>query len=534
VAGSPCTSFAEGLSGLLDALWGPPRRRPASGWAEAFTRALRAVGWPGEAPLGSEEYQATSAWAELLDSLARLDAVLGVLSLPEALRRLRRMAVERLFQPESGDAAVQVMGLLETPGQAFDALWVTGLHDGVLPAPLRPCPLIPAAVQREREMPRASPACELALARAWIRRLGGSAREVVFSWPRRQEEEPLRMSPVLRGLPGSEGTLRRVPKAADAQLAASRVEQVRDEAGIPVTGRVRGGTGLLRAQSACPFQAYARYRLHCEPLGQPGPGVDPMSRGTVLHDALRRFWAEVGDQAALARMDAADRRRRVEAAVAAAIAEHAEGRDLPVPQVLLDIEQGQAVARILDLLAQDLERTPFRVARLEEQVELAVGPLVLRGRVDRVDEVDGGFAVIDYKGGMARRSEWSGERPREPQMPVYALNLPDVVAVAFGCLKPGGVGYQGIARDGGAMGVVRPARKDDGEAEWRQLLDGWRETTTALAEAAAAGAARVDPRHWGRTSEWRRICEQCGLQALCRRDELLGGEDDSEPETADD
>jgi len=534
VDGIVCPAFADGLSGLLDALWGAPRRRPASAWAEAFTRALRAVGWPGEAALGSDEYQATSAWAELLDAFARLDAVLGVMSLSEALGRLRRMAGERVFQPESGEAAVQVMGLLETPGQVFDALWVTGLHDGILPAPLRPCPLIPVAVQRERDMPRSSPASELALARAWIRRLGGSAPEVVFSWPRRQEEEPLRMSPVLHGLPASDGEVRPVAKAAAAQLASSRLEQVPDEAGIPGAGRVGGGTWLLRAQAACPFQAYARYRLHCEPLGQPGPGIDPMSRGRVLHDALCRFWKSAGDQASVAGMDPADRRQRVESTVAEAIAAHAERRPVPVPQVLLEIEKGQAAARIEELVEQDLARTPFRVARLEEEVELTVGPLVLRGWVDRVDEVAGGYVVIDYKGGMARRGDWFGERPREPQLPLYALNLPDIVAVAFACLKPGDVGYRGIARDDGAMGIVKPLKKDHGEAEWREVLAGWRETTTALAEGAAAGAARVDPRNRGLTSEWRRICEQCGLQALCRRDELLGGSADSGPETADD
>ncbi len=528
VAGAACPAFAEGLAALLDALWGPPRRRPASAWAEAFTLGLRAVGWPGDAPLASDEYQGTSAWAELLDALARLDPVLAPMHLSEAIGRLRRMAGERVFQPESGDAPVQVMGLLETPGQVFDALWVTRLHDGVLPAPLKPCPLIPVAVQREREMPRASPACELALARAWIRRLAGSAPEVVFSWPRRQDEEPLRMSPVLGELPCGEGAVAPVAKAAATQLAAARTEQVPDDAGVPAAGRLRGGTGLLRAQAACPFQAYARYRLRCEPLDQPAPGMDPMSRGTVLHDALQRVWRRIGDQASLARLDAADRRRLAETAVGEAIEAYAEGRDLPLPKVVLELETAQAAARVGEFLEQDLARTPFKVSRTEAQVELTVGPLVLRGRVDRVDEVPGGYAVIDYKGGMARRSDWYGERPKEPQLPVYAINLPDVAAVAFGCLKPGDVGYQGLARDDAAMGTVKPAKKDHGEAEWRQLLAGWGEVTTALAEAVAAGDARVDPRNRGRTSEWRRICEQCGLQAVCRRDELLGGGGDSE------
>jgi probable DNA repair protein len=516
-AGGLCPGFAARLSGLLDVLWAPPRRRAASGWAEAFARALRAAGWPGEASLDSAEYQATAAWAETLDALAGLDAVVGPMPLAEALGRVRRMVSERLFQPESGDAPVQVMGLLETPGQTFDALWVTGLHDGVLPTPLRPCPLIPVSMQRERGMPRSLPEAELELARAWVRRLGTSAPEVVMSWPARQEEEPLRASPVLRGLPGFGETIPDPVSAASAQLAVARMEPYEDGQGEPVAGEVRGGTGLLKAQSACPFQAYGRYRLGCEPLDEPVPGIDPMTRGALVHDALRRFWEETGNSAALAAMDPSDRRGRIRSALQAAADELQAARDQPIPEHLMGIEIAQCVARLEELAGCDLDRPAFTVVRLEEWLELSVGGLKLRGRVDRVDEAPGGFVVIDYKAGEGRRADWAGERPREPQLPVYAINLNDVVAIAFGNLKPGNVGYQGLARDGDIMGAVGPARKDDGPEEWEALLEQWRHSADRLAQAVAEGDARVDPR------DGRRTCEYCGLRVMCRREELAAG-----------
>jgi hypothetical protein len=45
-----------------------PRRQTASAWAGTFREALQAVGWPGDRPLASDEYQAAMAWQEQLDS----------------------------------------------------------------------------------------------------------------------------------------------------------------------------------------------------------------------------------------------------------------------------------------------------------------------------------------------------------------------------------------------------------------------------------------------------------------------------------
>ncbi len=506
--------FGRRLSALLDELWKGARRRPLSAWSEAFARALAAVGWPGEASLGSAEYQATGAWAALLDELAALDAVSPPQSLSEACGRLRRMAAERLFQPESADVPVQVLGLFEVAGLEFDGTWVAGLHDGVLPAPLAPSAFIPAGLQRELGMPRADPDTEHRLAHLRLRQLAGSAPEVFFSWPRQSDDEPLRPSPLLKDLPAGQPGDTPPPRLPALQRESAALESVVDETAPAVSGQVRGGTGLLRAYSACPFQAFGRYRLACEPLGQPAPGVNPMARGQLLHEALQIFWEETGDHETLASLDAGDRRRRVQAAVDTVTARLADQGVLPEQPAIVDIEKIQAVARIQELLEVDLARPPFDVIAREERRVLQVGPLTLNGRIDRVDRVPGGTAVIDYKAGESGRSDWNGDRPREPQLPLYAVSLPDVVAVAFANLKPGRVAYQGLARDAEAMGMVRPAKKDQGAEEWQALLDGWRDTLGGLAAGVAAGDARVDPRQ-GQTT-----CDYCGLQVLCRRDEL--------------
>ena len=514
--GAPaCPRLEAGVRGMLEELHTGPRRRAPSAWAASITRGLRRLGWPGDTGVDSATWQAAQAWAGLLESFARLDAVVGALSVGDALSRLRRMASQQGFQPETPDLPVQVLGLLETAGLEFDGLWVTGMHDGVLPAPLRPCALLPAALQRERAMPRACPDNELALARRMVARLSGAAGEVRFSYPQSREDEPLRPSPVLAALPVAEPPRVLLQGLAAASFEQRDIEESDDRSGPAIAGEVSGGTGLLAAQSACPFRAFALHRLEARALETPAAGVDGRTRGSLLHRALRDFWGEVGDRDMLAALDPQARTRRVSAALAGAAAGVLAG----VSPGLVEIELREAARRIGELLDIELQRPAFRVEQREHPVGIEVGPLRLRGQVDRIDRVPGGLAIIDYKSGEARVENWLGERPAEPQMPLYALAFAkDVAALVYASLKPGAVGFQGLARSRDVLGDGLRMRTEPPAEAWPAHLEEWRGVLDALAAGFASGDARVAPvRVAGAGSP----CPRCHLAVLCRRDELL-------------
>ncbi len=40
-------------------------------------------------------------------------------------------------------------------------------------------------------------------------------------------------------------------------------------------------------------------------------------------------------------------------------------------------------------------------------------------RIDRVDEVEGGLAILDYKSGRPAPGDWYSERPSHPQLLAY-------------------------------------------------------------------------------------------------------------------
>ena len=165
-----------------------------------------------------------------------------------------------------------------------------------------------------------------------------------------------------------------------------------------------------------------------------------------------------------------------------------------------------------------MQRGPFRIEALEADSEGQLGGLRLRMRLDRVDRLEGGdLLYLDYKTGRAAVGDWLGERPREPQLPMYAvLGPPAVGGVSFASLAVGDVGYRGLARNEIAgTGIRSPAsdRRVDA-ADWDALRHRWERDLSRLANAFAAGDARVDPR---RSSD---DCRWCQLSILCRRHEL--------------
>src|SRR5262249_56176456 len=84
-------------------------------WARAFGEGLALLGFPGERALDSAEYQTLKKWHEVLGRFAGLERIVPKMRFDEALARLRRVAADTIFQPESPTVPIQVLALLEPP-----------------------------------------------------------------------------------------------------------------------------------------------------------------------------------------------------------------------------------------------------------------------------------------------------------------------------------------------------------------------------------------------------------------------------------
>ncbi len=170
----------------------------------------------------------------------------------------------------------------------------------------------------------------------------------------------------------------------------------------------------------------------------------------------------------------------------------------------------------------DLERarSPFEIDRLEEGSEIARhAGLDFSVRVDRIDRLpDGSRVLIDYKTGFAG-ADWRGERPDNPQLPIYALLHRDgLVAAAYGRVNAAECAFVVESERDGIFPRKR-ASDLEGLPNFAALLDIWSVRIEKLAREFADGEAAVDPTV--------NACRSCRLQGLCRVPSTLdeaGGE----------
>ncbi|HEX3063778.1 MAG TPA: PD-(D/E)XK nuclease family protein, partial [Usitatibacter sp.] len=497
--------------------------KSAADWAHVFSDALRAMGFPGERTLDSNEYQALEKWHDLLAQFANLEAVTPVMDYPRARERLERMARDTIFQPQARDVPIQVLGVLESAGLEFDHLWVMGLTDEAWPLPARPNPFLPARLQRAAGVPQADPVTSLELdqriTEGWMR----AAPEVVFSHARLKGESELAPSPLIKALPVialAELRVGEFPLLRDAIRAQGAIETLEDAKAPAIvdTGGAprRGGTSLFRDQAVCPFKAYAKHRLASDSLETPRPGLSLRDRGSLVHCMLGAVWKSLETSERLASTSSADLDKLLHASADEAIAQVKKDHYDALAGRFGELEHARLVRIAREWLEAERAREDFQVVEMEQKHPLSFGGVTVNVKLDRMDRLaHGGHAVIDYKTGACAPSSWLGPRPEEPQLPMYALSAKDVVAVAFGQVKTGEMGFKGVSKDPGTLPRVDVITKNRSPAakeyrDWNSLLQGWRAELEAAGRGFASGDARVDPKRGELTCS---ICEQ---KMLCR------------------
>jgi ATP-dependent helicase/nuclease subunit B len=501
-------------------------------WCDYFSRLLAAWGFPGEAAMDSTQFQVLQKFRDVLATLATLQTVEPRLHIHDALRHIRRIATETIFQPESGDAEapIQVLGILESAGQlphAIDALWVAGLNDQAWPLPARPNPFIPFVLQREAGVPEASANASFALdariTQGWL----SSAATVVVSHATHESSDaalaPRNVSSLIATIALT------APPTFDANIAeamlanSTRLEPIVDApfVPLPVPTAVAGGATLMADVAACPFRAFARHRLRATPLAQPQRGLDAAERGTLLHAVLNHVWVQLVSQAALLEMPPDQLDKLIADCVERAVNDaRAAGTDI-LDGRFGEIEQARLVRVVNDWLEIERARTPFKVVATEAAREISVAGLKMKLRLDRMDQLqDGTHALIDYKTGVADYRNWLGARPDEPQLPLYyravEANGDIVSTLAYARLKRGkAFGFDGVSAVADVLPKVTPIEDKYGRdagayASWDVLVQSWETSLDGLATQFVNGDAMVEPKNGALT------CARCDLQTVCR------------------
>jgi probable DNA repair protein len=441
------------------------------------------------------------------------------------VHRLVRTAEETVFQPENLGAPIQVVGLVEAAGSEFDHLWITGMHAAAWPPDANPSPFIPIDLQRLHNVRGASSTERLDYARQTTDRLLRSACDLIVSYPMREQDVELTPSPLISGF-------REITRAAILQEPVTRYERALFAAAAAITasddrGPVvvepisSGGTNIFKLQAACPFHAFAELRLGARELHMPAPGLNYKVRGILLHRSLELIWEGLRSQKELNGKSQVELEELVRDGINRSLEESEAALLTDWERQVVQIERERLARLVLALLEQEKQRpTPFRVVEHEHKEQITHGGVTATVQVDRIDELDGGgLVLLDYKSGKPKVSHWEGDRPEDPQVPIYATYLGSRLrAAAFVQLNQEEIGFKGYAKKIGILpSSVRSfdwmSEKQRPAPTFEDMLRNWSDTLERLGRNFREGRSEVDPKNKKRT------CERCNLGMLCRVNE---------------
>jgi probable DNA repair protein len=513
----PLENFAE-----LGTTLSLKSKKTSQDWCDLIHQLLECLGWPGERTADSQEFQLKMRWDALIKEYSQLGRVLGKHTFSECLFRIRSLAQSLSFLPQSHHPQVHILGMLEAAGLPFDYVWVLGLHREAWPVEPSPNPFIPLSLQRRLELPRSSAKRELKVAKRLTDTLSRGAPEVIFSYSRIVEEERREKSTLLNEFPILEAEtlcltqlqsqLSRIgiiqPSEHDLSLATQAPALLENE-------RVKQGTRSIQLQAACPFRAFAEVRLGAKPILKNKLGLGPEIRGEILHQVLMQFWEGLGDQAALLALSETDLHERLTRVLDHTLSDWQKRRPSTLTPRFVALEHKRLFQLLLRFIELEKSRSAFTIVEREQRHSVYLAGFHLSVRIDRVDQLSTGEEIVlDYKTGLSTIGHWFGERPKDPQLPLYCVTRsPKPQGIAFATLRPEGPKFQGVSETEqllpGIKSVASLTRLGT-ESTWDAQCMVWDSTILQLAKDFSEGLAKVDP------AEGLTTCRTCALQSLCR------------------
>ncbi len=484
-------------------------------WHSYYLQLLAIFDWPGPRSLSSREYQQVKRFYEALDEFSQLDITDNAINFKTAQQQLQQLMANTLFQEQTINGPIQILGLLEAGGLESDYIWLMGLNSNTWPAPANPNPFIPLHLQRQWDMPHSTAERELHFSKTLQQRFITSCQQLICSYAQFDGERELQASTLLNDfseITVTELTLSEPPSIESDINHRVNLVNIDDDCGPAITSDevISGGTGIFKAQAACPFQAFARYRLHAYSIPIPQLHLSAAERGQLLHFALDSIWKILGSQKKLIAYSEQKLITLVDASIHSALEKTLPYYSKKIKSRFKSLEKKRLQQLLINWLAIEKQRPEFIVIAHEKWRKTTFGKLTLHMQIDRIDKLaNQQQVVIDYKTGMVNLNGWFNERLKEPQLPLYCTTSPEIKAISFAEIRSDKLAFKGVSGFETEISGINNYSAED----WQQLVNDWHSSLTLLADEFNQGLATVTPEP--------DACTYCDLASLCRINEVI-------------
>ena len=492
-------------------------------WQSIFTQWLEILGF--ESPhLDSWHYQAQESWLSVIDSFVSSDLVQANIGLSRALQLINRLCKDKIYMRQAQDEPILISGVLEGIGHRVDHLFVTGMDDAY-PPKMPNDPFLDKQQLRQQGYPFADKTLEFNYELNKLQSLFASSQQISISHAKQRDGIEISQSALLSHFQFNDQKvdIKEEQLISEQSLESVDVlEEYSDTLGLEClqSARIKGGSQVFENQSQCPFKAYIEHRILRQKDEDPEFGLDARDSGTLVHELMESLWGSLQSYSNLNRLDDVQLREFIQRHINAYFHQDHPKFQFDRKQ-LIQLEQQRLSDLLFEWLSFEKENRyrPFTVIGKEKRLQTEFANIPINLVIDRIDQMDtGDCLVIDYKTGNTNYSDWKGERPKSPQLPLYALTLEqqfnqqgEIKGVAVAQVKHQDCQLKGITAIENA-GVGLKTELDKG-IPWSEQLQLWREILQSLANEFLKGHAEVNPSNAN-------PCQFCDLSSVCRIHQL--------------
>lgn len=513
--GDAVPDFRKRFGGLLEKLISGEQSRYPSEWADHVSEALNDIGWPGQSELDSANFQTLNAWAEALALFRTLDAQLGTVQYERAFMWLREIVDTRQFQPRiSHLAPVSILGYEDAIGLSFDALWIIGASNTVLPGRAEPSPFIPTDLQINAGIAEASSEGMLTYAQSVVGALLSTSEDVTVSCPSHNEKgASIGASELFGSWPVVAPTLETKGDFLDDLMGKLDRTVFHIETIPPVTPLeltdLKGGVRIFKDYAESPFFSFVRNRLRVEKFPEPIIGLDPRIQGTMVHLVLELFWKVIRTSKALKAFSDEALKTEVERYTQQASEQLLYKLIWRYGMKLIMLEQRRIVDQVIDWLELEKKREhEFEVIGFEEKHDIMVGDVPLTVSLDRREriflddeQIETRIVVQDYKTGQEMRmNSLNASSLTEPQLPIYATKIEQaddveqIDGIVLAQVNQKSLGYHARSNFSASLVAGKKPRAEDVDTseKWEEQKDAWNRQLDAMSAGFVGGNGTLD------------------------------------------
>ncbi len=486
-----------------------------SNWCSCIWQCLDLFGWPGNELPDAFEIRQYELWQNLIGELMFYDSVLGKITCKETIDVLFRSTTNRPFQAETEGRRIHILGRLEAAGLSFDQLWITSIDGDHWSSAIKRSPFIPNSIQKDLDLKGQGVSVGVN-SRDLISDYIRLNKSIYSSFIEDQKNQNLRFIKLFNV---SETYQNRdkwtAPIAWDTAAAklttAFQIDQLPRILNSELKN-IKGGSGLIEDQSICPIRAFLRHRCNLKHYDSFSADLSSFDRGKLMHAGLFNFWGYIQSHAELIDLDDKQIKALIKAALDEGFQQFLKSSDMIRSKIFISWELQRLNDLLWEWISFEKTRAPFKVISREANFEIECLDTVLKVSVDRIDLLeDESYLIIDYKSSLQKLSEWFGNYPRKPQLPLYAAFLPDSDGIAFAEVKKDHCGINGlIKQDDNGLKNIDPNKHRiiSKEVNWDTQVKIWKQTILNLLRDFIDGQKEIK---LSRVS-----CNNCNFSSICR------------------